>query len=206
MDADGAAVGEAEGTGGAAVVLHVARAHDAARIDVLEAGEELRIVDAHDVGHHVEATPVAHPQHRARRVVLGGGLEHGGEHRDESLEPFYGEALVAEVLRLQELLEDRGPHELIDQRPPIQLRGRGFHPLLNPGAALGIRDVHELGGERAAIGALRFGDPRAFAHELGMIRGRQAAEPVEIGFEIAPAAIGVEDRFRGGVLAHGDGA
>ena len=52
--------GRAVLAGCADVVLHVAAAHGAARIDVLELGEDLGGRAADGVGHHVQAAAMAH--------------------------------------------------------------------------------------------------------------------------------------------------
>ena len=98
-----------EGAGLAEVVLHVARALGGLGVDVaLELLEELVVALAHDVGEHVEPAAVGHAHDRAVEAVVGGPLEHGVEDRDGRLGALDAEALLADVLGGEELLEGLG--------------------------------------------------------------------------------------------------
>ena len=65
-----------EEPGRAEVVLDVPSAHDAARIDVLEAGEQVHRIRADDVSHDVEPTAVTHREQCALGLRGGRRLEH----------------------------------------------------------------------------------------------------------------------------------
>jgi hypothetical protein len=96
------------------VVLHVARARlRADRDGSLELAEDLAVGLAGDVGEHVEAAAVGHadraPSRPARRA-----LQDLVEQRDERLAALEREALLADVLGLQERLEGLGLVELVE--------------------------------------------------------------------------------------------
>ena len=60
--------------GGSQVVLHVAAAQEAARINVLKAREDILRGLAHDVDHYVQPPAMAHAQHHLLRAQ-GRGAE-----------------------------------------------------------------------------------------------------------------------------------
>ena len=57
------AVGRHVIAGGSQVILHIAAAQEAARVNVLEAREDILRRLAHDVDHHVQPAAMAHGQH-----------------------------------------------------------------------------------------------------------------------------------------------
>ena len=113
MDADGAPVLGLVGAGRAHVVLDVAAAQDAPRIDVLEAGEELLGRPADHVQHDGEAPAVAHAEHRLLHLVAAAHLQALVEHGDERGHALDREALGAEVALLEDLFEDLRPHQAV---------------------------------------------------------------------------------------------
>ena len=91
------------------MVLDVAGSLGAVGVDVaLELLEELAVALAHDVDEHVEAAPVGHADDRLRLAGHGGLVEHGVEERDGRLAALETEALLADVLGVEELLERLG--------------------------------------------------------------------------------------------------
>ena len=95
-----------EGALGAEVVLDVAGALDGAgNRRAVELGEDLRVLLAREVREHVEAPAVRH----ADAHLLDAGLRRRGHHRvhqrDQRLAALEREALLANVLGLQERLE-----------------------------------------------------------------------------------------------------
>ena len=108
MDVNFAAAVRDVFAGGAHVVLHVAAAEDAARVDVFEAGEDFLRRTLREVGHDVEAAAMAHAHDEFDGAERGGGVEHLIKERDQGGDAFEREALGAEVARLDDLLEDVG--------------------------------------------------------------------------------------------------
>ena len=88
------------------VVLDVARALHGAGVDVaLELPEYLPVGLAHDVGQHVEPAPVGHAQNHLGRAGLGRLVQHRVENDDGRLGAFQPEALLPDVLGVEEALE-----------------------------------------------------------------------------------------------------
>jgi hypothetical protein len=69
---------------------------------------------------------------------------------------------------------------------------RPFEAFLNPAPALGIGNVHELSADGAAIHASSFLRELAIELKVGMLRGLQESQGIEVGFEITPLAKGFE--------------
>jgi len=196
VEADHGAVGRAVLSGCAHVVFHVAAAEDAARVDVLEAGEDLAGRAPDGVGHDVEAAAVAHRKHRGVDAERGAGREDAVEEGNQDGEAFKREALGAEVARLNGLLEEVGANEAGEDVRLIGCGRRLLHLLLEPLALGQIWDVHELEGDGAGVDGARLGCELAFGRGRGEWLGRQIlAERVERGLQVTPAAEDVEDGF-----------
>ena len=72
---------------------------------------------------------------------------------------------------------------------------RLLHLRLQPLAALGVRDVHELDPDAAAVDGARCVGKRAFERGGGKrLRREVLVEGIECGLEVSPAAEDVEDR------------
>jgi hypothetical protein len=159
------------------VVLHVAGAlHGLRVLGALELAEDLPVGLARDVGQHVEAAAVRHPDRDLFEVRLGGALQdlvHQGDGRLAALE---AEALLADVLGLQEGLERLG---LVQLRHDAQLLVLGrllvrlLEPRLEPGPLDRVRDVHVLDADRAAVRVAQH------AEHLAQQRGPLAAETAD---------------------------
>ena len=208
----------------AQVVLHVARALDGLGVDVpLELLEDLVVALAHDVGEHVEAAPMGHAHHRAVEAGVGGALEHRVDERDRALRAFDAEALLADVLLAEELLEGLGGVELFEDVALVvggQVDADALHLLLHPVLLLRLLDVHVLDADRAAVGVAQdvedlsecqgVGAGQALGEELAVqVPDREAVggrvelrvhvrlfpgQRVEIGDEVAPHPVHVDDR------------
>ena len=111
MDANRPAVDLAN-IGRALVILDVAAAEGAARVHILEAGEDIGHLPSHGVRHHVEPSAMAHGHHAFVGTVLDGRFEGFLEQRNQRGVAFEREALGANVERLQHLLEDVGLDQL----------------------------------------------------------------------------------------------
>ncbi len=151
VERDGLAGGRGVLAGGSGVVLDVAAAEDAARVDVFELGEDLGGRAADGVGHDVEASAMRHGDDGTRDSSWRYGGKDLIEKWDEDGETFEGEALGAEVALLDDLLEEVGADELGEDVGLIWLGCGALDLVLEPLALLEIRDVHELDGEVAAV-------------------------------------------------------
>jgi len=67
--------------------------------------------------------------------------------------------------------------------------------LLNPAAARGIADVHELDANGAAVDAPCFVRELIVDSEIDVRGGTKKTERIEVGFEISPVAECVEHAF-----------
>ena len=153
-----AALGVGVGALGPEVVLDVARALDRLRAQTLELAEDPAVALPDDVGQDVEPAAVGHPDDDLLHPVLGGGVEHGVEQRDEALRPLQPEPLVPEVLGVEEPLEGLGLVELAQRAEPLlagQLRAGRLHPLLDPRLLRRLLDVHVLDAGGPAVGESR---------------------------------------------------
>ena len=144
------------------VVLDVAAA--ALRVDdervvralALELPQD-RLVRAPDGVHErVEATAVGHPDDDLVRAALGAELDRLVEHRDEDVEPFERELLLAEERPAQVLLEALDLGQAPQQPyPPLRLErdveATGLDRLAQPDALGVVRDVLDLVGARSHV-------------------------------------------------------
>ena len=126
------------------------------------------------------------------------------EERDEDGEAFEREALGAEVARLDDLLEDVGADEVGEDAPLGGRRGGLLDLVLEPLALLVVRDVHELGGDGAAVVGAGLVGQLALGHGLGeRLRRQVLAERIEGGLQVSPAAEDVEDGVALGGIRRG---
>ncbi len=163
-------------------------------IDVLEAGEDLGGPGADGVDHDVQPAAVAHGEDDLAGLAAGRGLQHLVEQGEERLDAFDREALGAQVARLQHLLEGVAAHQAVEDPRPVDLAFLvGLQAVLEPLAALGMRDVHELDADRAAVEAAGvLGGLGIGALDQGAVLGTQAVQRVEVGVEIAELAVCVQ--------------
>ena len=213
------------------VVLHVAVArHGVGDVVLGELLEELVEGLAHDAAKNVEAPAVGHPHDDLLDADVRAVVDHRVEGGDDGLAAFEREALLANVLCVQELLEELG---LVDpaQDPhllgPRELRGqpRGLNALLQPAAAVGVLDVGVLNAHVLAVGFLQGGDDVLELHlpaaevradvegglqvglgevELGKLefRGRRGrgTQGVEASLEVANGPVGRDQVVDVGLL------
>src|SRR5690606_9616342 len=103
---------------------------------------------------------------------LRGALEDLVEEGDRRLAALEAEALLPDVLRLQEGLERLGLVELAQDAELLLLRRllvRPLDALLEPGALLRVLDVHILDAHRAAVGVAQH--PQDVAQEGRALAG-----------------------------------
>ena len=152
----------------AEVVLDVAGALDRRRIDVaLELGEDRLVALAHDVGQHVESAPVRHAEHGGVEARVGGVRQDLVEHGNRRLGTFDAEALRADVLGGEELLERLGGVQPLEDAVLALLRvllDATLELLLDPLLLVGVLDVHVLDADRAAVGVAQHTEEVAEAH------------------------------------------
>ena len=126
----------AERAGGAEVVLDVAGALDGAGVDVaLELAEDLGVALAQHVGQHVQPAAVGHADRDLVQLVVGRGDQHLVQQRDDRLATLEAEALLADVLGLQEGLERLSgvePAQDVLLLLPVGLLRLELDPLLDP--------------------------------------------------------------------------
>ena len=173
-----------EGAGLTEVVLDVTRSLGGVGVDeALELPEQLVVALAHDVGEHVEATAVGHSHHRRVEAVVGRGGQDGVKDRDGRLCAFYAEALLADVLGGQELLERFGCVEApqdVALLVGVDAAGDALDLLLDPALLSRVGNVHVLDAHRAAVGVAQHVEQAPELHP-GPARHTAAKElPVQV--------------------------
>ena len=94
-------------------------------------------------------------------------VDHGVERGDDGLAALEGEALLADVFRVEEFLEELGLVDAAEDADllglgELRLEARGLDALLQPEAAVRVLDVRVLDPNVAAVGLLERGnDPVA---------------------------------------------
>ena len=98
---------------GAQVILDVARALRAARVDIaLELAEDLLHILAHGVGEDVEAPAVGHADHQFVDVAESRALQDFFQDGERGFAAFQRESLLPHEARVQEVLEFLGRYEV----------------------------------------------------------------------------------------------
>ena len=166
--------------GRADVILHVACSEHAAWIDVFEPGNHVMHGLRGDVGHHVQPAAVAHGHHGIDAAKFAGGIQNGIKQGDQRRFAFEREALAAEVAALQNLFEQVGANEALEDFRRVHLKLAAFHTLGDPSAPCGVRDVEKFSSDCAAIDAARLvGVFSRETLEVGTLKGREIAERVQ---------------------------
>ena len=155
------------------------------RVEVpLELGEDLLVRLADDVGQHVEPAAVGHADDDLVQLGLGGRAEHLVEQRDQRLAALQREALLADVLGLQEGLERLGGVEPVED-VLLLARASGFwylllDPLLDPAPLLRVLDVHVLDADPAAVRVPQHAEHLAQLHPLLAGEPADREDPVQV--------------------------
>src|ERR1035437_7193172 len=148
-----AAVGGLAHARGAQVILDVARALRAARVDIaFEFAEDLFEVLADRVGEDVEAPAVGHADHQLVDVAKGRALQRFFQDGERGFAAFQRESLLADEARVQEVFELFARHHRAHdahargavERPVV---GLGLHALLQPALLLRHLDIHVLAAD-----------------------------------------------------------
>ena len=122
----------------------------------LELAQDRLVRAADRVTEDVQAPAMGHPDHDLVRAVGGGDLDRLVEHRDEHVEPFERELLLAEERLAQVLLQALHLRQATEQRNLPVRRERLPEPprldrLAQPDALGVVGDVLDLVGDRAAV-------------------------------------------------------
>src|SRR6516165_3798908 len=160
--------------GGAQMILHVARALGARRVELaLEFRKDLSDVLAHHVGQEIQAAAVSHPDDDLVNLIGGGALKDLFHDRQSAFGSFQGKTLLADEARVQKVLKLFGGDQVAQnaeaglplERPVVRLR---LHASLQPALLLWHLDVHVLAANLAAVGlAERFEDLTQRGDRLG---------------------------------------
>ena len=168
------------------VVLHVA-AVVRLRHDAVELVEQIARVLAQNVHQHVQPTAVGHADHRLHHAVAAEPLQRLVEHADEALAALQAEALGAGILGMQVAFQALGGAQAIQNGEARVRRKRrrgldGLQALPQPRLLRSIGDVHVLGADCAAVGALQGGDdvPQGSAAMLEQVLGTGIEDGIEI--------------------------
>ncbi len=171
--------------GEALVILHVARG-ELLRVLALELREELARHLAQRVDEHVEAPAMRHADDRLLHPRGAGDLDEVIEHRRQRVAALAGEALLADVARVQVALERLRRGEALEDLPALLRavggpRADGLEPRLDEALHARVGDVHVLRAERAAVGVLQRLHDVAQAHA---VRSGPERADVELGVEV----------------------
>ena len=180
-------------SGRAHVVLHVAAAQNAPRIDVFKSRKHLFRRTFRNLHNHVKAAAMAHTHDDFDRAPRSGGFENFVNQWNQRGHAFQRKSLRSQISLLQNLLKQIRANQLIQRSALVHCRLRPFYALLDPAAAFGISDVHELHADCTAIGSSRLLSDRTVDLQLRMRFRLQKSQRIEIGFEVAPMPEGVEN-------------
>ena len=164
-----------------------------------------------------------HADHDLAQAAESRVVQDAVEERDERLPALEREALVADVLGVEEALEALRLHDLLEdallaRRVEGRVVARRLHPVLEPVLPLGVGDVHVLDADRPAVGLAQgvedlaqrrlvlAGEPAG--HELAVevpqgeavgrgvevaVRRPGAVEGVEVGHQVAAHPVVVDE-------------
>ena len=163
------AVGQRPVAGVSEVVLHVAPAHHRLDLRVLELGEQLAQPLAEHVDEDVEAAAVGHAEDDLFSALPPELLHQPVQQRDQALRALEREALLADVLAVEEGLQRLGVREPREDAQLLFAREgrrvlRCLHALLQPPLDGRILAVHVLDADGAAVGPLEVGEDLAQGH------------------------------------------
>src|SRR5258708_26884738 len=149
---------------------------------------------AGSMNHHVEAPAVAHGHDRGFRSVLAGGVKDRVQKRNQCGDAFERETLSPKIARLQNLFEKIGANQTLEDFVLIDWAWRSFEPLSDPAAAFRLRQMHEIGANRAAVDAAGFFSSLSGQRiQVGLLQRLKQAEGIEGRLQVAPAAESAEN-------------
>ena len=201
-------VGKAVASLGPVVVLHVPgpgvgeiEASPPLR-PALELHEDVAVVDAHDVGEHVDPAPVRH----AEDDFAGAGLLDGAvQHRNQHVRSLDGEALLAEVGSMKEALQPLDLREPRQQLPLLLRAQGGVRALLlevapEPLDLLRLLQVLEVVADGPAVGPPKAPDGLRQRLVPGVVEDDGERNLLQL-LERGPEEGGVELRMSGRLLS-----
>ena len=171
----------------ALVVLHVT-GRQVVHVLAFEFGKQVGRHLAQRVDQHVQTAAVGHADHDFLDALGAGMLDQFVHRRDKALAAFQREALLTDVLRMQETLEAFSGRQAFQDVLLLFSRERrlgadGFQTLLPPALLRLVADVHELGADRTAVRFAQIVDQLAQAHRLlAEIRIAGVENDVLVGF------------------------
>ena len=138
------------------VVLHVAAAQNAARVHIFEIARRL----PQPARPTMCTITFSRPRWLIASIAFSApcsaaALRIASSSGNRARFAFERISLRAQIARLQDLLENFGADQQIENSRAVRLRRFRFHALLNPQPPLAIRDVHEFRADAAAIDAPR---------------------------------------------------
>ena len=143
-------------SGRAHVVFHIAAAQHTSRIHIFKACEDLFWRPLCHIHDGVQPAAMRHSHDEFDRAALPGSVQdfiHQWEQRGHA---FQRKTLGPQITLLQDLLEQVGADELVEDAFLVHGGLRTFHPFLYPLAPLRFGDVHEFHTDRTAVHVLRF--------------------------------------------------
>jgi len=124
---------------------------------VVELGEQVGGHLAQGVDQHVQAATVGHADHHFLHAPGTGGVDQLVHGSDEGFATFEREALLANVLGVQEALQTLGGRQAIQDAlfllgREVRLAADGFELLLPPALLVLVGGIHVLRPDSAAVG------------------------------------------------------
>src|SRR5580704_12562325 len=136
---------------------------------------------------------MTHPHHKLSCAKAGTGFEKFVHERDERGDAFEGEAFAAEIALLHDLLEYVGADQEIENPMLVFCWRFRFHALIDPAAPFGGINVVDLDADGRRIDGARFARIFTLNLQFGSGAWSQKTEGIEVAFEVAELAEGVED-------------
>ena len=172
-----------EDTLGTEVVLHVTGATLVGCCGAGELTENLSVGLTSNVGQNVQATAVCHTNGNALQVVVSGLVQNSVQQRNQGLAALQGEALLTQVLGLQEVLECLSLNQLGENTELLLAGGlsnAALQALLEPCANLGVLRVHVLNGQGAGVCLVQALQDGAQRQTLGTAEATGRVDAVQI--------------------------
>ena len=147
----------------AEVILHISVEQAVTIVGfAFELTEDVGVRLAKDVGQRAEAAAVRHADDDFTHATGGSRFNQGVEGRNQAFSSFEGEALLADELFLEELLEERGLADLFEHvlsAFSVQTWTVGqLDVLANPLEPLRLGDVHVFNPNRVTVRRLQMGN------------------------------------------------
>ena len=159
----------------------------------------------HDVCQHGQTAAVRHTDDNVLNAQLTTALDDLFHRGDQAFAPIKAKALGTHVLDVQEFLEAFGLYQLVQDgfsaiTGELDFLAVALDPLFQPRGLFGIRDVHVLQREGAAVGA--FDDIDDLFHRRDL-KAKHVVDKDRAIHVLGPEAIGGRVQFRVGVaVAH----